>query len=50
MLDVKGMLGELKRQRFEGTIAIEYEYNWENSTGDVKQCIDYFGKVVDELF
>jgi sugar phosphate isomerase/epimerase len=50
ILDVKGMLNELKRQRFEGVLSIEYEYNWENSVPDIKQCIDYFNEVVNEIF
>ncbi len=46
---VKEVLEELNRQKFEGIIAIEYEYNWDNSMPDIKQCIDYFNKVVSEL-
>ena len=39
--DVKRVLDELKKQGFEGNISIEYEYNWDNSVPDVKQCIDF---------
>ncbi len=39
--DVPGILEELRRQRFEGNISIEYEYNWENSTPEVGQCIGF---------
>jgi len=46
---VKEVLEELHRQKFEGIIAIEYEYNWDNSMPDIKQCIDYFNKVISEL-
>jgi sugar phosphate isomerase/epimerase len=49
ILDVKGMLTELKRQRFKGVFSIEYEYNWENSVPDIKQCIDYYYKITDEI-
>jgi len=35
------ILDELKRQGFEGNISIEYEFNWENSLPEVKQCIDF---------
>jgi len=42
ILDVKAMLNELKRQKFSGVFSIEYEYNWENSVPDIKQCIEYF--------
>jgi len=50
ILDVKGMLEELKRQNFKGVFAIEYEFNWDNSVPDIKQCIDYYHEVVQELF
>jgi len=46
---VKEVLEELNRQKFKGIIAIEYEYNWDDSMPDIKQCIDYFNKVVSEL-
>jgi sugar phosphate isomerase/epimerase len=39
--DIKACLGELKNQGFEGNIAIEYEYNWDNNVPEVKQCIDF---------
>ncbi len=39
--DTKGILDELKRQRFEGAICIEYENNWDNSVPDVAQCIGF---------
>jgi sugar phosphate isomerase/epimerase len=39
--DTKGILDELKRQRFEGNISIEYENNWDNSVPDVAQCIGF---------
>jgi len=47
MLDVKGMLQELKRQNFKGVFCIEYEYNWENSVPDIKECIQYFNQTTD---
>ena len=49
ILDVKGMLEELKAQGFKGVFSIEYEYNWENSVPDIKKCIQYFNKVTDEI-
>jgi sugar phosphate isomerase/epimerase len=39
--DIKKCLDELKKQNFDGHISVEYEYNWENSVPDVKQCIDF---------
>ncbi|MDR1861027.1 MAG: sugar phosphate isomerase/epimerase [Bacteroidales bacterium] len=50
ILDVKGMLNELKQQQFKGVFSIEYEYNWENSVPDIRQCISYYEQVVNELF
>ena len=35
------VLDELKAQGFNGNISIEYEYNWEHSVPEVKQCIDF---------
>jgi sugar phosphate isomerase/epimerase len=48
--NVDAMLKELKRQNFKGLFSIEYEYNWDNSVPDIKQCILYFNKVSDSLF
>ncbi len=39
--DVKGILDELKAQKFSGNISVEYEYHWETSLPEVKQCIDF---------
>lgn len=39
--DIEGILNELKRQKFEGNIAIEYEANWDNSVPDVAQCVGF---------
>lgn len=50
ILDVKQMLITLKNQNFKGVFSIEYEYNWDNSAPDIKQCIDFFDITVDEIF
>ena len=39
--DIPALLTELKAQKFAGNISIEYEYNWENSTPEVGQCIGF---------
>ncbi|MBI1389173.1 MAG: TIM barrel protein [bacterium] len=39
--DVAACLDELRRQHFSGNISIEYEYNWDNSLPEVKQCVDF---------
>lgn len=48
--NVDAMLKELKRQNFKGLFSIEYEYNWDNSVPDIKQCIQYFNQVVGKLY
>ena len=50
VLNVKGMLEELKRQKFKGYFTIEYEANWENNLPEIKESIDYFNQVADEIF
>ncbi|MBA7669817.1 hypothetical protein ES703_77951 [subsurface metagenome] len=47
--DVKAMLEELNRQNFKGVFSIEYEYNWENSVPEIRQCVEYFNKVASKL-
>jgi len=39
--DIAGILDELHAQGFKGNISIEYEYHWDNSLPEVKQCIDF---------
>jgi sugar phosphate isomerase/epimerase len=39
--NIKAVFDELKRQGFDGNISIEYEYHFENSLPEVKECIDY---------
>ena len=47
--NVKGMLAELKRQKFHGTFCVEYEYNWENSCPEIAECVKYFNAACAEL-
>jgi sugar phosphate isomerase/epimerase len=39
--DIPAILAELRRQKFDGNIAIEYEYNWQASVPDIAQCIGF---------
>lgn len=39
--DIKGILDELKRQKFDGNLSVEYEYNWENSVPEIAQCVGF---------
>ena len=50
VLNVRGMLEELKRQNFKGYFTIEYEANWENNISQIKESIEYFNEVADEIF
>lgn len=40
--NVNALIAELKKQRFKGIIAAEYEYNWYNNVPDVTASIRYF--------
>jgi len=49
ILNVKGILEELKKQKIKGYFTIEYEANWENNLPEIKQSIDYFNRVSEEI-
>jgi sugar phosphate isomerase/epimerase len=44
--DIKAVLKELHKQKFNGVFSIEYEYNWENSVPEIRKCVDLFNKEV----
>jgi sugar phosphate isomerase/epimerase len=39
--NIAAVLAELRVQKFDGNIAIEYEYNWDNSVPEIAQCIGF---------
>lgn len=39
--DVPAILEELRRQKFSGSISVEYEYNWQTSIPEVAQCLGF---------
>lgn len=39
--DVPAILEELRRQRFEGNISIEYEHHLDHNVGEVGQCVGF---------
>lgn len=39
--EITRVLDELKKQSFQGNVSIEYEFNWDHSVPDVKQCVDF---------
>lgn len=47
--NVKGMMRELKRQKFKGAFCVEYEYHWENSSPEIAECAKFFHATCDEL-
>src|SRR5690554_5877010 len=49
ILNVKGMMEELKRQNFKGYFTIEYEANWENNLHQIKESINYFNQIADNI-
>jgi sugar phosphate isomerase/epimerase len=49
ILNVKGMLEELKRQNFKGYFTIEYEADWENNLPQIKESIGYFNQVANDI-
>lgn len=48
VVDVRGILAELKRQRFGGVISIEYESNPKDNVAEVTQCMSYFARVTSK--
>jgi sugar phosphate isomerase/epimerase len=49
ILDMPAVLNELQRQKFAGPISIEYEYNWDSSLPEIRQCITAFNAAVAKL-
>lgn len=47
--NVKAMMVELKRQKFRGAFCVEYEYNWENSSPEIAECVRFFNATCEEL-
>jgi sugar phosphate isomerase/epimerase len=45
--NVKGILRELRRQKFDGNISIEYERDWAHTVEDIAQCVGYVRGVAD---
>ncbi|HVG17352.1 MAG TPA: hypothetical protein VM935_20430, partial [Chitinophagaceae bacterium] len=47
--NIKGVLQELKRQKFKGPIFAEYEHNWMNNAPEIAESIKYVRNVVKEM-
>ena len=49
ILEVRGMMEELKRQHFKGYFTIEYEADWENNLPQIKESMEYFNHVANDI-
>jgi len=47
--NARGQLAELYRQKFNGGISVEYEYNWKNSIPEIAKCVEFFNATCKEL-
>lgn len=49
VIDIKGVLQELKNQKFKGMFSAEYEYNWNANSSDIAESAKNFRNIVKEL-
>jgi sugar phosphate isomerase/epimerase len=49
VLDVAAVFKALKDVKFEGTVSIEYEASEDNPSPDMKKCVEYVRKTVENL-
>jgi sugar phosphate isomerase/epimerase len=49
ILNIKGIMGELKKQNFKGYFTVEYEAKWENNIPEIMKSIEYFNHIAEEL-
>jgi len=42
--DVPAMLQVLKNLNFDGLMSIEYEFNWDNSVPDIRECLEMMNR------
>ncbi len=49
VIDMKGIMAELKQQNFKGLFSIEYESHPENNMPEIRKSLDYFNNVVADL-
>jgi sugar phosphate isomerase/epimerase len=47
--NIKGVLEELKRQKFKGPMFAEYEYNWYTNAPEIGQSVKYVNEVVGKM-
>jgi sugar phosphate isomerase/epimerase len=39
--DISGILKMYDRMKLEGSVSVEYEFNWDNNLSEVAQCIGF---------
>lgn len=47
--NIKGVMQELKKQKFKGMLSAEYEYNWLANAADIAASVENFRTFVKEL-
>lgn len=47
--NIKGVMQELKNQKFKGMLSAEYEYNWLANSADIAASAENFRNIVKEL-
>jgi len=47
--NIRAILEELYRQKFQGVFSAEYEHNWENNLPELAECVRFFEQVATEL-
>ncbi|MGK9124808.1 sugar phosphate isomerase/epimerase [Olivibacter sp. SA151] len=47
--NIKGVMQELKNQKFKGMLSAEYEYNWLANSADIAASAENFRKLVKDL-
>jgi sugar phosphate isomerase/epimerase len=47
--ETRQIMEELKRQHFHGAFCVEYEYDWDNSSPEIAQCVKFFNRTCDDL-
>lgn len=49
VVDIRGILIELVRQKFQGVFSIEYEYHWTSSVPEIAHGVGFFDGIAAEL-
>lgn len=50
IMDMEGLIQELKNQNFRGLLSVEYENNWYDSVPDIRKSLDYFTEITNKVF